>query len=185
MTERGTDAVTDGAFDAVSVADTEAPGRGSLHEGYRSMFESSPLPMYVLDLSTLRFLEANDAAVRHYGYTREELLKMSAADLWPSEDAGKNREVAAHPLPLARRVRGVASRETRGAKERDHVAHLHGDSRCAAGAAPAPARLGPRAATHGLMGHTPPAALGTTSWRSTRTTCAGERPTVCHPMRTP
>lgn len=106
MTSRGTDAVTDGGFDAVSVTETGAPERGSLHEGYRAMFESSPLPMYVLDLSTLRFLEANDAAVRHYGYTREELLKMNAADLWPSEDAEKNREVAAHPLPL----RGVLMR---------------------------------------------------------------------------
>ena len=88
------------------MTDTEAPARGSLHESYRSVFESSPLPMYVLDLSTLQFLEANDAAVRHYGYTREELLKMSAADLWPSEDAEKNRETASHPLPL----RGVFMR---------------------------------------------------------------------------
>jgi len=80
-----------------------------MREGYRSMFESSPLPMYVLDLSTLRFVEANDAAVRHYGYTREEFLEMNAADLWPSEDAAKNLEVATHPLPL----RGVLMRHRR------------------------------------------------------------------------
>jgi PAS domain S-box-containing protein len=71
-----------------------------MRESYRSMFESSPQPMYVLDLSTLQFLEVNDAAVRQYGYTREELRTMTAADLWPTEDAEKNREAASRPLPL-------------------------------------------------------------------------------------
>jgi PAS domain S-box-containing protein len=71
-----------------------------MRESYRAMFESSPQPMYVLDLATLEFLAVNDAAVAHYGYTREELGKMTAADLWPPEDASRNRELAARPLPL-------------------------------------------------------------------------------------
>jgi two-component system sensor histidine kinase UhpB len=45
---------------------------------YRMLFESSPLPMWVLDAETLRFLAVNDAAVRLYGYTREEFLAMTA-----------------------------------------------------------------------------------------------------------
>lgn len=48
---------------------------------YRMLFESSPLPMWVLDDRSLRFLAANDAALRLYGYTRDEFLSMSVADL--------------------------------------------------------------------------------------------------------
>jgi two-component system sensor histidine kinase UhpB len=48
---------------------------------YRMLFESSPLPMWVLDDETLRFVAVNDAALRLYGYSREEFLGMSPADL--------------------------------------------------------------------------------------------------------
>jgi two-component system cell cycle sensor histidine kinase/response regulator CckA len=48
---------------------------------YRMLFESSPLPMWVLDDESMRFLAVNDAALKVYGYTREEFLGMSAADL--------------------------------------------------------------------------------------------------------
>ena len=48
---------------------------------YRMLFESSPLPMWVLDDETLKFLAVNDAAERLYGYTRQEFLTMSASDL--------------------------------------------------------------------------------------------------------
>ncbi len=48
---------------------------------YRMLFESSPLPMWVLDDETLRFVAVNDAALRLYGYSREEFLGKSAADL--------------------------------------------------------------------------------------------------------
>ena len=42
----------------------------SSEERYRLLFEASPLPMWVYDAETLRFLAVNEAAVRHYGYTR-------------------------------------------------------------------------------------------------------------------
>ena len=48
---------------------------------YRMLFESSPLPMWVLDDENLKFLAVNDAALLLYGYTREEFLGMSASDL--------------------------------------------------------------------------------------------------------
>ncbi len=52
------------------------------HAGrYRMLFESSPLPMWVLDAETLRFLAVNDAAMRLYGYTREEFLAMTALQI--------------------------------------------------------------------------------------------------------
>jgi PAS domain S-box-containing protein len=42
--------------------------------------------MWVYDLGTLRFLAVNDAAVSHYGFSREEFLGMTIADIRPSED---------------------------------------------------------------------------------------------------
>jgi two-component system sensor histidine kinase UhpB len=50
---------------------------------YRMLFESSPLPMWVLDAETLRFVSVNNAAVRLYGYTREEFLAMSVREIDP------------------------------------------------------------------------------------------------------
>ena len=38
------------------------------------LFAASPLPMWVYDAATLAFLDVNDAAVRHYGYSREQFL---------------------------------------------------------------------------------------------------------------
>jgi signal transduction histidine kinase len=54
---------------------------------YRMLFESSPLPMWVLDAESLRFLAVNNAAVRLYGYAREEFLAMTVRDIDP--DAGE------------------------------------------------------------------------------------------------
>ncbi|HEV8238244.1 MAG TPA: PAS domain S-box protein [Thermoanaerobaculia bacterium] len=53
---------------------------------YRALFEFSPLPKWLYDVKTLRFLEVNQAAVRHYGYSREEFLRMSVTDIRPPED---------------------------------------------------------------------------------------------------
>jgi len=46
-------------------------------ERYRILFDHNPQPMWVYDLETLAFLEVNAAAVRHYGYSREEFLTMT------------------------------------------------------------------------------------------------------------
>ena len=53
---------------------------------YRSLFAANPQPMWVYDLDTLAFLEVNDAAVFHYGYAREEFLKMTLRDIRPADD---------------------------------------------------------------------------------------------------
>jgi PAS domain S-box-containing protein len=55
-------------------------------ERYRLLFESNPHPMWVYDLETLAFLAVNDAAVRHYGYSRDEFLAMTLKDIRPPED---------------------------------------------------------------------------------------------------
>ena len=60
-------------------------------ERYRSLFETTPNPMYIVDLASLRFIEVNAAAVRHYGYTREEFLAMSIMNIRPPDEAERLR----------------------------------------------------------------------------------------------
>src|ERR1700754_773387 len=50
-------------------------------ERYRELFNNNPMPMWVFDATTFRFLEANSAAVQHYGYTNEEFLTKTLADI--------------------------------------------------------------------------------------------------------
>jgi PAS domain S-box-containing protein len=53
---------------------------------YRVLFESSPLPLWVYDLETLRILDVNEVACRKYGYTRDEFLALTIRDIRPAED---------------------------------------------------------------------------------------------------
>jgi PAS domain S-box-containing protein len=53
---------------------------------YRLLFEQSPLPKFLYDFDSLRFLAVNEAAMRHYGYSHDEFLEMSLLDIRPSED---------------------------------------------------------------------------------------------------
>jgi PAS domain S-box-containing protein len=50
-------------------------------ERYRLLFESTPQPTCVYDAETLRFLAVNEAAIRAYGYTRDEFLSLTIDDL--------------------------------------------------------------------------------------------------------
>ncbi len=53
---------------------------------FRLLFADNPLPMWVYDVATLRFLQVNGAAVAHYGYSREEFFRMCISDILPAED---------------------------------------------------------------------------------------------------
>ena len=59
----------------------------------RLLFETNPLPMWVFDTETLRFLAVNAAAVEHYGYSREQFLAMTLLDIRPADDVGAFREM--------------------------------------------------------------------------------------------
>jgi PAS domain-containing protein len=52
---------------------------------FRLLFDRNPAPFWVFDPDTLRFIEVNDAAVRQYGYSRDEFLAMSILDIRPRE----------------------------------------------------------------------------------------------------
>jgi PAS domain S-box-containing protein len=53
---------------------------------YRTLFDVHPQPMWVVDANTLEFLAVNGAAMRLYGYSKEEFLAMTADQIRPQED---------------------------------------------------------------------------------------------------
>lgn len=58
-------------------------------EKYRILFYNHPLPMFIYDAKTLRLLEVNQATVKQYGYTIEELLCMQVRDLLAQDEVSK------------------------------------------------------------------------------------------------
>ena len=80
----------------------------ALDTAFRLMFDSNPLPMYVYDVATLFFLEVNRVAVEHYGYTRDEFLRMKITDIRPADDVprlGEALEGSARAPAAAVRVK--------------------------------------------------------------------------------
>ena len=61
-------------------------------EQYKSLFYSNPNPFWIYDYHTLRFLEVNEAAIRTYCYTQDEIKKMTILDIRPEEDHQRVRE---------------------------------------------------------------------------------------------
>ena len=67
-------------------------------EQYQLLFDSNPNPMYVYDQESLQFFAVNDAAVRQYGWSREEFLKLTILDLRPPADREAARVAIAATL---------------------------------------------------------------------------------------
>ena len=57
-------------------------------EQYRLLFQLNPQPMWIYDRGTLGFMAVNDAALHHYGYSREEFLAMTIKDIRAQASGG-------------------------------------------------------------------------------------------------
>jgi PAS domain S-box-containing protein len=68
---------------------------------FRLVFESNPVPMWINDRDSLRFLDVNSAAVEHYGYSREQFLTMTLLDIRPAEDWEELRSAVGDRSTLA------------------------------------------------------------------------------------
>ncbi|MDF1502205.1 ATP-binding protein, partial [Roseisolibacter sp. H3M3-2] len=79
------------------------------------LFERAPLPMWMFDSETLRFLAVNDAAVERYGWSREEFLGRTIRDIRPPAD-----------VPM---VEALARDHTDGDTTRRAVRHVTKDGR--------------------------------------------------------
>lgn len=82
----------------------------------QAFFERSALPMWAFEVATLRVLAVNDAAVAAYGFSREEFLALTIAELHPDASRG-----ALLPLPGAPGGSGVA----RGVRHRHRDGSQH------------------------------------------------------------
>jgi diguanylate cyclase (GGDEF)-like protein/PAS domain S-box-containing protein len=73
---------------------------------FRLLFEGNPVPMYVYDRGSLRFLAVNDAAVQHYGYDRSWFLQRTLLDIRPAEDHEKLRQAIGNGDSYAQATHG-------------------------------------------------------------------------------
>jgi len=64
----------------------------------RALFETIPLPAWVFNRETLRVAAVNDAAVQHYGYTREEFLSLTVDTLRPPDEQARLRDELARDV---------------------------------------------------------------------------------------
>lgn len=62
-------------------------------EKYKNLFEKSPLPMWVLDIPSLKFLDVNQMSVKHYGYSKEEFLRMTVYDIIPEHEIARAKNI--------------------------------------------------------------------------------------------
>lgn len=67
-------------------------------EKYLGLFNLSPIPQWVYDIETLCFLDVNNAAIEHYGYSRTEFLSMTLADIRPEKDVDLLKEIISHKV---------------------------------------------------------------------------------------
>ncbi|MGH6868197.1 MAG: putative bifunctional diguanylate cyclase/phosphodiesterase, partial [Methylocella sp.] len=57
-----------------------------VEESFKLVFEHNPVPMWLFDPETLKFMAVNEAAVVHYGYDSESFLKLTLLDIVPQRD---------------------------------------------------------------------------------------------------
>ncbi|MFZ5788626.1 MAG: response regulator [Acidobacteriota bacterium] len=59
---------------------------------YRALFDAHPIPLWVYDLETLRFLAVNEAAIEQYGWSRDEFLASTLEAIRPPDDVAALHE---------------------------------------------------------------------------------------------
>ncbi|WP_165987111.1 EAL domain-containing protein [Caballeronia sp. SBC1] len=67
------------------------------NERFRDLFDAHPVPMWIVDAATYRFVAVNPAALAHYGYNELEFLSMSMRDLHAAADFDHFATLLARP----------------------------------------------------------------------------------------
>ena len=89
---------------------------------HRHFFESSPNASFVVDAASLQIVEANDAALRLYGYSRAEFMQLHLRDLRYPEDEQRLNEV------LKAAGSGVTNGPARHRRKDGSLIHVEGGS---------------------------------------------------------
>ena len=69
---------------------------------YAALFEAAPVPMWVFDMASKRFLVVNPAALQSYGYSAEEFRAMTIFDIRTEAESGRLLQELADPLTVRR-----------------------------------------------------------------------------------
>ncbi len=72
----------------VSLLETELNLSEQEREQYRSLFHGNPLPMWIYEAESTRLLEANAAAIRAFGWSRDDLTQLAVDDLLAARQPG-------------------------------------------------------------------------------------------------
>jgi diguanylate cyclase (GGDEF)-like protein/PAS domain S-box-containing protein len=78
--------------DIVSLTISDVTAMKRREASFRLLFDNNPMPMWVFDTQTMDFLSVNDAAVQHYGYSREKFLSMKLREIWPEDERVSHTE---------------------------------------------------------------------------------------------
>ncbi|MGK9476808.1 PAS domain-containing sensor histidine kinase [Melioribacter sp. OK-6-Me] len=81
---------------------------------FRILFMNNPHPMWIYDVDTMKFIEVNDAAIFHYGYSKEEFLSMKLTDIRPEEDIPYLIRSVREDTEITQRHRGWRHRKKDG-----------------------------------------------------------------------
>jgi PAS domain S-box-containing protein len=81
---------------------------------HRLLFAASPMPMWVFELNTHRFLAVNAAAVKHYGYTEEEFFALDINDLLAPGEEARFAEISGQFMTIGRQTRAWRHRKKDG-----------------------------------------------------------------------
>ncbi len=60
-----------------------------LQQKYDAVFFKNPIPLWIYDIETLKFLEVNQSTLTKYGYSKEEILRMKISEIRPPEEQKK------------------------------------------------------------------------------------------------
>lgn len=62
-------------------------------KNYRDLFQLSPEPMFLYSLEDNSFIDVNEAAIEHYGYSKSEFLSMYLQDIIPDSDENEALQI--------------------------------------------------------------------------------------------
>jgi twitching motility protein PilJ len=90
LSGRRADRLSPAATSELSEQQFPIQGNGHPSSNHPAFFESNPLPMLIYDATTSAFIAVNDAAIRKYGYSREEFLSLTLEDIELEESIEDN-----------------------------------------------------------------------------------------------
>ncbi len=88
---------------------------------YTALFETAPVPMWVIDHNSGRFLIVNSTATQTYGYSSEEFLSMTLLDIRPESEHARLRKELTDAIPGSERKEAWLHRRKDGSVFPVHI----------------------------------------------------------------